>query len=69
MWHFRWRARLRRYDSGNNPSIEHVASALAGADLLREGLNRLPKLNWSTDENALLLKDLGHAVQEDVIIH
>jgi hypothetical protein len=69
MWHFRWRARLRRYDSGNNPSIEHVASVLAGADLLREGLNRLPKLNWSTDENALLLKDLGHAVQADVIIH
>ena len=69
MWHFRWRARLRRYNSGNNPSIEHVSSVLAGADLLKDGLTRLPKLNWSTDENALLLKDLGHAVQRDVIVH
>jgi hypothetical protein len=42
---------------------------LAGADLLKAGMTRLPKLNWSTDENALLLKDLGHAVQDDVIIH
>jgi len=69
MWHFRWRARLRRYNSGNNPSIEHLSSVLAGADLLKEGMTHLPKLNWSTDENALLLKDLGHAVQQDVIIH
>lgn len=69
LWHFRWRARLRRYNSGNNPTIEHLSSALAGADLLRNGLNHLPKLNWSTDENALLLKDLGHAVQQDVIVH
>ena len=69
MWHFRWRARLRRYNSGNNPGIEHVSSVLAGADLLKDGMTHLPKLNWSTDENALLLKDLGHAVQKDVIIH
>jgi len=69
MWHFRWRARLRRYNSGNNPSIEHLSNVLAGADLLKAGMTRLPKLNWSTDENALLLKDLGHAVQDDVIIH
>jgi len=69
MWRFRWRARLRRYNSGNNPSIEHVSSVLAGADLLRQGLNHLPKLNWSTAENALLLRDLGHAVQQDVIVH
>jgi hypothetical protein len=69
MWHFRWRARLRRYNSGNSPSIEHVSSVLAGADLLKDAMTKLPKLNWSTDENALLLKDLGHAVQKDVIIH
>ena len=69
MWHFRWRARLRRFNSGNNPGIEHLSSVLAGADLLKDGLTHLPKLNWSTDENALLLKDLGHAVQKDVIIH
>jgi len=69
LWHFRWRARLRRYDSGNNPNIEHVSSVLAGAQLLKDGMTRLPKLNWSTDENALLLRDLGHAVQNDVIIH
>ena len=69
MWHFRWRARLRRYNSGNNPGIERLSSVLAGADLLKDGMSHLPKLNWSTDENALLLKDLGHAVQNDVIIH
>lgn len=69
LWHFRWRARLRRYNSGNSPSIEHISSVLAGADLLKDGLTHLPKLNWSTDENALLLRDLGHAVQKDVIIH
>ena len=69
MWHFRWRARLRRFNSGNHPSIEKLSSVLAGAELLKDGMTRLPKLNWSTDENALLLKDLGHAVQKDVIIH
>lgn len=69
MWHFRWRARLRRYNSGNNPSLEHVSSALLGADALKQGLTHLPKLNWSTDENALLLRDLGRAVQQDVIVH
>ncbi|HKO46847.1 MAG TPA: hypothetical protein VJV79_03950 [Polyangiaceae bacterium] len=69
MWHFRWRARLRRYNSGNNPGIDQLANVIAGADLLKEGMSRLPKLNWSTDENALLLKDLGHAVQRDVIVH
>jgi hypothetical protein len=69
MWHFRWRARLRRFNSGNNAGIEHLSSVLAGADLLKDGMTRLPKLNWSTGENALLLKDLGHAVQKDVIIH
>jgi hypothetical protein len=69
MWHFRWRARLRRYNSGNNPGIEQISSVLAGADLLKEGMTHLPKLNWSTDENALLLKDLGNAVHKDVIIH
>jgi len=69
MWHFRWRARLRRFNSGNNPNIEHLSSVLAGAELLKDGMTRLPKLNWSTDENALLLRDLGRAVQKDVIVH
>jgi hypothetical protein len=69
MWHFRWRARLRRYNSGDSPGLEHVSSVLLGASALKDELTRLPKLNWSTDENALLLKDLGHAVQQDVIVH
>jgi hypothetical protein len=69
MWHFRWRARLRRYNSGNNPGIDQLSGVLAGADLLKQGMTQLSKLNWSTDENALLLKDLGHAVQRDVIVH
>lgn len=69
MWRFRWRARLRRYNSGDKPALEHISSVLLGASALKGELTRLPKLNWSTDENALLLRDLGRAVQQDVIVH
>jgi hypothetical protein len=71
MWHFRWRARLRRYNApfGDSALVRKATEAVTAADVYRQLLHVDP-LNALTFQNALTLSELGQILASgDVVIH
>ena len=71
MWHFRWRARLRRYNSpfGDSDLVRKVTEAVQGADVYRQVASVNP-LNALTFQNALTLAELGKILASgEVVVH
>lgn len=71
MWHFRWRARLRRYNSpfGNSSVVAKITEAVQGADVYRQVASVDP-MNARTWQNALLSFELGQIlIGGDIVIH
>ena len=71
MWHFRWRARLRRYNapfgtSGNG--LDNLSEGLAHGAFGLQAAKLDPSVAFAGD-NAIVLKDLTDAIQGDLIIH
>lgn len=76
MWNFRWRARLRRFNSpfsGTVPGVEAIVGALNAASTIRY-VKDIDPLNSLTLQNAALLSELGTTLRNvrdpnDLIIH
>lgn len=71
MWHFRWRARLRRFNEpfGNSAVVQKITEAVQGADVYRQVASVDPQ-NAFTFQNALTLAELGQIlVSGDIVIH
>jgi hypothetical protein len=74
MWNFRWRARLRRYNSpfqGSVPGLDSISGALNAAVLVKQ-IGTIDPLNSLSVQNAALLSELGRTLLQDpknLIIH
>lgn len=71
MWHFRWRARLRRYNapfgtSGNG--LDNLSEGLAHI-LFVSGAARMDPSRALAGDNAVILNDLRRAFTSDMILH
>jgi hypothetical protein len=71
MWHFRWRARLRRYNapfgtSGNG--LDNLSEGLAHI-LFVAGAARMDPSRAFAGDNVVILNDLRQAFTSDMIIH
>lgn len=62
MWHFRWRARLRRCNAG----LAGIASAASATDLFAQSFDDGSGLNVTPD-NANVMRELGAAVRDGLL--
>jgi hypothetical protein len=62
LWHFRWRARLRRC----NPGLANFAAAASATELFTRGLDGASASNLGPD-NADVMLELGKAVRDGLL--
>lgn len=72
MWQFRWRARLRRYNTPFGASaLDNLSGALMGGEMFVRALRDVPLRSSLSVQNAALVYELGQATLDldELIIH
>jgi hypothetical protein len=63
MWHFRWRARLRRCNAG----LSGFSAAASAAELFSKNVDQMPALESVTADNADVVLQLGAAARDGLL--